>query len=114
MFIEILEEHRLIHKLDLYIRAGSLLICKTFKHSPVFRICGDEFAAVLTGSDYDDRENLKESIKEQVMHNRQNGGVVIAVGSSDYVNGRDTCVLDVFKRADKEMYADKHRLKSLP
>lgn len=97
---------------DKYIRAS--LICKIFGHSPVFRIGGDEFAAVLTEKDYENREKLKESIKEQIMFNKQNGGVVIAVGSSDYVNGRDTCVLDVFKRADKELYTDKHRLKSLP
>ena len=99
---------------DKYIRAGSSFICNTFKHSPVFRIGGDEFAAILTGSDFDIREELKNSIKEQVESNKRNGGVVIAVGSADYASGHDTCLLDVFKRADKEMYEDKHRLKSMP
>ncbi|WP_295156537.1 GGDEF domain-containing protein [uncultured Ruminococcus sp.] len=98
---------------DRYIRAGSSLISGVFKHSPVYRIGGDEFAAVLTGTDYENREQLKESIRQQVMQNSQEGGVVIAVGSSDYINGKDSGVLDIFKRADKEMYADKRRLKSL-
>ena len=97
---------------DKYIRSGSRLICETFKHSPVFRIGGDEFAAVLTGNDYEIRESLKKRIKEQVEGNKRSGGVVIAVGSADYVSGQDTCVLEVFKRADKEMYEDKHRLKT--
>ncbi len=97
---------------DKYIRSGSRLICETFKHSPVFRIGGDEFAAVLTGNDYEIRDSLKKRIKEQVEANKRSGGVVIAVGSADYVSGRDTCVLEVFKRADKEMYEDKHRLKT--
>ena len=98
---------------DKYIRAGSSLICNTFKNSPVFRIGGDEFAAILTGSDFDIREELNNSIKKQVESNKRNGGVVIAVGNADYASGHDTCLLDVFKRADKEMYEDKHRLKSM-
>ncbi len=99
---------------DKYIRAGSVLICNTFKHSPVFRIGGDEFAVILTGNDFDIRAELKKIIKERVESNKLNGGVVIAVGSADYASGHDTCLLDVFKRADKEMYEDKHRLKSTP
>ena len=97
---------------DKYIRLGSSLICKTFKHSPVFRIGGDEFASILTAGDYEIRAQLKQQIKEQVEYNKQHGGVVIAVGSADYLPDKDTCLLDVFKRADKEMYEDKSRLKN--
>ena len=97
---------------DKYIRLGSSLICKTFKHSPVFRIGGDEFASILTAGDYEIRAQLKQQIKEQVKYNKQHGGVVIAVGSADYIPNKDNCLLDVFKRADKEMYEDKKRLKN--
>ena len=97
---------------DKYIRSGSSLICKTFKHSPVFRIGGDEFACILKDSNYENRVQLKNQIKEQVEYNKQHGGVVIAVGSADYVPNKDNCLLDVFKRADKEMYEDKKRLKN--
>lgn len=96
---------------DKYIRSGARLICETFKHSPVFRIGGDEFAAILTGNDYEIRERLKMDMKEKVADNIRNGRVVVAAGNADYVKGQDTCLLDVFKRADQEMYAEKHRLK---
>lgn len=99
---------------DKYIRAGSALICGIFNHSPVFRIGGDEFAAILTGNDHNIRAQLKAKIKEQAENNKRHGGVVVAVGSADFSADSDTCVLDVFKRADKEMYEDKHRLKSTP
>lgn len=97
---------------DKYIRSGSALICKTFKHSPVFRIGGDEFACILKGSDYENRVQLKKQIKEQIEYNKLHGCVVIAVGSADYLPNNDICLLDVFKRADKEMYEDKSRLKN--
>ena len=97
---------------DKYIRSGSALICSTFDHSPVFRIGGDEFAAILTGSDYEARAKLKAAIKYRVRKNKQTGSVVIAVGSADFIPGKDTCLLDVFKRADKEMYEDKRLLKT--
>lgn len=99
---------------DKYIKSGSKLICSTFKHSPVFRIGGDEFAAILTRNDYTSRAELKRTFKEQVESNKQQGGVVIAVGSAEYIRGSDTSVIEIFKRADKEMYADKRRLKEMP
>ena len=45
---------------DEAIQRTSRLICNIYKHSPVFRIGGDEFAILLTGSDYDEREKLIE------------------------------------------------------
>ena len=98
---------------DRYIRSGCLLICSTFKHSPVFRIGGDEFAAVLKDSDYNERRELKKALKEKVEANLQSSGVIIAVGSADFSPETDTCLLDVFKRADREMYSDKRRLKGI-
>jgi len=43
---------------DTYLKAASSLICSIFKHSPVFRIDGDEFAVILTNEDYNNREKL--------------------------------------------------------
>ena len=54
----------------------------------------------------------KKQIREQIEYNKQHGCVVIAVGSADYLPNEDNCLLDVFKRADKEMYEDKNRLKN--
>ena len=36
---------------DKLIREASMLICNTFKHSPVYRVGGDEFVVILIGQD---------------------------------------------------------------
>ena len=45
---------------DVYIKTASKMICRIFKHSPVFRIGGDEFAVVLQNADYQNRKELTE------------------------------------------------------
>ena len=49
---------------DAYLVRACHLICDIFKHSPVFRIGGDEFVAVLTGDDYENRFNLKDQLSK--------------------------------------------------
>ncbi|MBR6872686.1 MAG: GGDEF domain-containing protein [Ruminococcus sp.] len=94
---------------DEYIKAACETICLTFKHSPVFRIGGDEFAVLLKGRDYADREELLEAFGRLMEKNRSEGLVTLAVGYSDYRRGDDLRVQDVFERADKLMYDDKKR-----
>ena len=43
---------------DIYLRTAALAICRVYAHSPVFRIGGDEFCALLQDVDYQDREHL--------------------------------------------------------
>lgn len=43
---------------DISLKTLCTLICKVFKHSSVFRIAGEQFAAVLQQDDYDHREEL--------------------------------------------------------
>ena len=89
------------------------LICETFKHSPVFRIGGDEFAAILSGRDYDNREELMRTIRETSMaHKKQKAGVIVASGLSLFDPQADHNVADVFKRADAQMYENKKALKA--
>ena len=49
---------------DIYIKKASQLICRTFKHSPVFRIGGDEFAVILENEDFRDRDKLFNLFRE--------------------------------------------------
>ncbi len=101
---------------DEYLVRACHLICNIFKHSPVFRIGGDEFVAVLSGDDYEDRDNLKE---ELIRHMSPYCGklslpadyVSIACGISVYRPGKDMSVQDVVKRADEEMYRVKAQMK---
>lgn len=97
---------------DDYIRASSKLVCNVFRHSPVYRIGGDEFVAVLRGQDYVNRESLIATFRRQVEENvRMGEGAIVASGLAEYLPSEDHGVLDVFNRADNEMYEVKARLK---
>ena len=98
---------------DEAIQRTSRMICDIFDHSPVFRIGGDEFVVVLTDRDYEDREKLLEKIKEESIANgREQSGPVVACGMASYNPDSDEGYAEIFERADKNMYKDKHYLKS--
>ena len=90
-----------------------MLICHTFKHSPVFRIGGDEFVALLEGEDYRNRSSLLSLFDSGIEENLRNGAVVIASGLDEYRKGEDRRFRAVLERADKKMYARKSSLKKL-
>ena len=96
---------------DKYIRMASKLVCETFKHSPVFRVGGDEFVAILRGSDFDRREKLQNSLLEIVKQNAKEDKVVVACGISVFDKKHDKSVSEVFERADAMMYRNKMCLK---
>ena len=95
-----------------YIKGCCKIICEHFKHSPVFRIGGDEFAVVLRSRDYAEREELLRAVEEEfekAYHNpdarpweRYSASAGIAV----FTPG-DGSVHQVLKRADEQMYAAK-------
>ncbi|MBR1508401.1 MAG: EAL domain-containing protein [Eubacterium sp.] len=90
------------------------MICTEFAHSPVFRIGGDEFAVVLMGQDYQDREKLLVQLRRKVEENISGrDGTVVASGLAKYLPDKDKTVLDVFNRADTRMYENKTHLKEL-
>ncbi|MBR4747821.1 MAG: GGDEF domain-containing protein, partial [Desulfovibrio sp.] len=97
---------------DQLIKDAAALVCTIFKHSPVYRIGGDEFVAVLSGSDYDDRLDLIRILQEKVEQNVAAGGVVLASGMAEF-DSWDKCFADVFNRADQAMYENKKMLKSV-
>ena len=98
---------------DEYIKMSAKLLCDTFIHSPVFRVGGDEFVVFLRGSDYTGRDALLESLRKQVLENKKTGsGPILASGMAEYIPEKDSLVSDIFERADKDMYANKKRLKA--
>lgn len=102
---------------DDYLLRACHLICNVFKHSPVYRIGGDEFVAVLTGEDYENRDSRLASINEQMSPYSDtlplpSNYVSIACGIAVYDVNLDYSVADVIKRADEEMYKDKAAKKS--
>lgn len=94
---------------DRYLHDASRIICDTFKHSPVFRVGGDEFAVIAQGYDYEIIEELIHRIEKNNLDNIQSDGIVIACGMARFTD--DTSVASVFRRADMDMYANKQRLK---
>lgn len=97
---------------DEYIRSSCRMVCKTFSHSPVFRIGGDEFVVVLKGTDYDERDDLLSEIRNKVLENvNMEEGPVIATGMAEYIPAKDKRLSDVFERADVLMYENKSSLK---
>ncbi|HAJ96659.1 MAG TPA: hypothetical protein DCO72_02840 [Ruminococcus sp.] len=97
---------------DFYIKGCCHLICETFKHSPVFRIGGDEFVAILQGSDYTHRKEYVEKLRKAYTEAFENTEqepwqrYSASVGTADYASDDSTIEL-VFKRADRAMYEDK-------
>jgi|GEM_PF-557908 len=94
---------------DQYLREACSIICNIFKHSPVFRVGGDEFAVIAQDHDFEHIDELLENISDHNEQAGQNGGIVIACGMAKYQS--DSCVATVFERADESMYENKNSLK---
>lgn len=96
---------------------ASKIICTTFKHSPVFRIGGDEFVVILEGDDLDNMQFLVAELDRTcsdsfVDTGKEKISVSIARGLSVFNPDRDTNFDNVFARADHNMYLHKDSIKS--
>jgi diguanylate cyclase (GGDEF)-like protein len=87
---------------DQCLRDSCSAICDIFKHSPVFRIGGDEFVVIARNRDYDHIEELLEEVGRRNAEAGRDGRSSIACGMSKYEG--DDCVAAVFERADRKMY----------
>lgn len=96
---------------DNYIKTACHKICVIFKHSPVYRVGGDEFVVVLRGADYRRHEDLIAEMDLQNISSRNKGEATVAIGIAEYDPGRDSFVSDVFDKADRIMYENKKQLK---
>lgn len=103
---------------DQYIINCCKTICDIFKHSPVYRIGGDEFVAILQSDDYENLDKIKQLVKETTESEIKKSVSLFekksfAAGFAIFEYGKDHCFGDVMKRADIEMYQNKRMLKSL-
>ena len=97
---------------DRYIQEACRMICRQFQHSPVYRIGGDEFVALLEGEDYRNRTILMSAFETHVEMNRHTGKAVVASGLAEFRPGQDNSYRRVFERADRRMYMRKSTLKA--
>lgn len=101
---------------DLYLRGCCHAACQIFKHSPVFRVGGDEFVVILTGDDYQNRaeciEKLRAAYEEAYANTDADPWLrySASIGIAERTDSSET-MDSVLKRADEAMYADKKAFK---
>ena len=102
---------------DWYIQGCSRLICKTFRHSPVFRIGGDEFVVIVENEDYINRHLRYEELEKafEISYQKQTDKpwekLSASCGMAEIASDDNSAEL-VFKRADKAMYENKAKFKA--
>ena len=97
------------------LRHASRVICKVFNHSPVYRVGGDEFVAIIEGEDYMNRNELIRMFDEKIaeesfMVGEEKIFVSVARGMGIYEPGKDFA--SVAKVADVAMYNHKSAIKA--
>jgi diguanylate cyclase (GGDEF)-like protein len=97
---------------DEYIKNACHFICTTFRRSAVFRVGGDEFAAVLMNDDFANRDNLVdvfENEQEAISASATDpwNQLHIAIGLAIFTPDTDGSINDTIQRADKLMYENK-------
>ena len=102
---------------DIYLKKASMLICKVFQHSPVFRVGGDEFAVVLMNEDFKNRVDLMNQFEDRQKESWNTAEnkwqeVRVAFGVAVYDSIKDQSVSDTIRRADKIMYENKRQSKA--
>ena len=102
---------------DDYLKNASWMICHAFASSPVFRIGGDEFTAVLRNDDFINRELLLEKFRQQMEERNQAKEqlweqVHVACGMAVFDPEADTSFRETVHRADERMYENKHEMKA--
>ena len=103
---------------DVSINTVCQIICRTFKHSPVFRVGGDEFIVVLENTDFENCDSLIKDFSDEIQRNASDESlevwrrVTAAVGCAVYDPDKDKNAESVLKRADAEMYENKKAMKA--
>lgn len=96
------------------------MVCSVFEHSPVFRVGGDEFVAVLLRQDYHQVDELVARLEAELAKCGNDETldpwerISAAYGVALYDESIDGSVGNVFQRADKAMYTRKQEMKAHP
>jgi len=122
--VVVMDVNDLKHTNDVYgheagnalIIAASRILCEVFEHSPVYRIGGDEFVAILENSDYERREELCAEFSRRLAESCFTAGdkklpVSASLGKMEYNPECHEAFEHVFHAADELMYANKALLK---
>lgn len=103
---------------DQYIIGACRIVSHVFKHSPVFRIGGDEFVVILEREDYHNRVELYAEMEGQFQKALEDESRMpwerysAAVGMAAYNAAAPESVEYVVGCADEMMYRNKRRMKA--
>ena len=101
---------------DIYLRNSCNFMRRSFVNSIVYRIGGDEFAIILEGEDYQNREYLKKrfiqrSAEISSFAKEKYEKIKVSIGIATYDPDLDHTVNDVVVHADHLMYTHKRERK---
>lgn len=99
---------------DVLLQNASKLICQTFPHSPVFRIGGDEFVAIVDGTDFELVDQKMQDFQDHMKTVSNEGNILeVCIASGMAKLGIDGKLYDaVFNIADERMYQNKVEMKN--
>ena len=95
------------------------MVCAVFGEENVYRVGGDEFVVLVEGEKTSLCKYFVTQFKAEMERKNSNPllaaweKVSAAVGTANYQQGFDKTADEVFKRADKEMYANKLAMKAV-
>ncbi len=96
---------------DYYIQGAAKALTQALGSAPVYRIGGDEFAAVIEGTDQAGIDQILHDIDVAVeafnAMTRYPAELALSIGVAHLTLGEDASFKDVFARADQAMYNDK-------
>ena len=97
---------------DRVIRAAGAILGETFGIKNSFRIGGDEFIAIVEGTDQEVLSQKLMAFDSGVAryndeHSDSEAKLSVSRGHSSFVHGQDHSFRDVFVRADRQMYDNK-------
>ena len=101
---------------DLYIKGCCGIFSEAFNNSPIYRIGGDEFVAVLTAEDYQNRFTKLDTMNKKFARTEKDNSVdpwlrfSASAGMAEFTS-EDKTAEAVFERADRLMYENKQRHK---
>ena len=97
---------------DILIVTVANIIKKVFALSSCYRVGGDEFVVIAENEDLKNLNKLVKLFKTVEEESRDDViNVSAAIGVATFEPGNDNNVEDVFKRADRNMYANKKAMK---
>lgn len=96
---------------DLYLKNTSLLICRTYSHSPVFRISGDEFVIILQNENLQNHETLMEKLQEGIKNSQENANpwsrIAVIHSTVIYEKAQSATLGEALKSANEQMCKQK-------